>query len=170
MKKLLFLVVVLIFMGCSNTQINKNQKDDIEICNQYLNNWELEKLDHKILEIGSYNKKLADKLKEDLLVREQNKESLEKLLEKIKISIKTQRVSDIEEYFDNTLENRELIKFLKQNDFSSWKIIIGKAKFYKDTATNVVGLIYLDQVEYLSVKYRLKKNNWRIEGWKVKEF
>lgn len=170
MKKLLFLVILLIFMGCSNTQIDKNKKNDIGLCVKYLNNWELEKLETKILEIDLYDKKLADELKKDLLVRKQNQKDLEKLLEKIKFSIEVQQIDDIEVYFENTLKNRELLKFLKENDFSSYNIVVGKAKFYKNTATNVIGLIYLDQVEYLSVKYRLKENNWRIEGWKAKEF
>ncbi len=79
MKKLLFLVVVLIFMGCSNTQINKNQKNDIAISKQYLDNWKLSDLEYKIQEIHTYNKELADELNKDLLAKNQAKKDLETL-------------------------------------------------------------------------------------------
>lgn len=170
MKKLLFLVIVLIFMGCSNTQINKNQKNDIAISKQYLDNWKLSDLEYKIQEIHTYNKELADELNKDLLAKNQAKKDLETLLNKIEVSIKTHRIDRIEKDFANTIKNRELIKILKENDFSYYKIIIGKPKFYKNTASNVIGLVYLDQVMYLSVEYKLKESKWRIEGWRVENF
>lgn len=170
MKKLLFLVIVLIFMGCSNTQINKNQKNDIAICNQYLDNWELSDLEHKIQEIHLYNKELADELNRDLLVKKQYKKDLEVLLNRVEASIKSHRIDKIEKDFEDTIRNRELIKILKENDFSYHKIIIGKPKFYKNTASNIIGLMYLDQVMYLSVEYKVKEINWRIERWRVENF
>ena len=169
MKKLLFLVVLLVFMGCSSTQINKNQKKDIAICKQYYDNWELDKLNIKIHEIKTYDIKLATDLAKSLEERKNQKKELEILLQNMKQSIKLGHINEIEKNFQDTIANRELMKYLKENNSLAFDIIIGKIKFYKETAKNMIGLVYLDQVIYLSVDYKLLKNNWRIKRWKLTE-
>ncbi len=169
MKKTLFLVVLLILMGCSGTQIEKNQKQDVAICQEYYNNWEIEKLNSKILEIKSYNKELATKLEKVALKRQQDKKAFEDNLRDIRFFIESGDIVNVKESFVDTVANRELLKFLKENNFGELRIVIGKTKFYKETASNLIGIIYSDQVVYILVDYELVDNNWRVKRWKLKE-
>lgn len=169
MKKTLFLVVLLIFMGCSSTQIEKNQKQEMATYQEYYDNWEIEKLNSKILEIKSYDKELATKLEKASLKRQQDKKEFEKNLNDIRFFIESGDISRVKESFVDTIANRELLKFLKENNFGGLKIVIGETKFYKETASNLIGIICSDQVVYILVDYELVDNNWRVKRWKLKE-
>lgn len=94
---------------------------------------------------------------------EQNKENIYTFFNKIKYSIEKNDIENIENDFSDSLYNRKFIEFLKKNNFSNSKIIFGRVEFKNNRASNVLGLVFLEEVVYLHGDYKFEKGKWRVE-------
>lgn len=161
MKKILFLIMFLLFIGCSNIRNRDTENiNNLRICEKYCDNWELDKLESELQKIQ--NKDLVKKFEKCLEEKILYKKELDNFLQKIIISIKNNQISEIEDKFQNSISNKKIIKILKNSDFSEVNIIFSKPEFYKKTAKNKVAFIFLEEVIYLSIDYKIINGEWRI--------
>ncbi|NME35476.1 MULTISPECIES: hypothetical protein [Fusobacterium] len=161
MKKISFLIIFLLFIGCSNVQNKNTDKiNNLKICEKYCDNWELEKLESELQKIQ--NKDLEKKFKECLEEKKFYKKELDNFLRTLTISIKNNQILEIEDRFENNISNRKIIDILKNSNFSGVNIVFSKPKFYKKTAKNKVAFLFLEEVIYLSLEYEIIDGEWRI--------
>lgn len=160
-NKIIILLTLLLFISCSNLKSNeKSAEKKYEIL---LNSWELEKL-NTLLESNSNSDeiKIVEKYKILLQSKLKEKSDLEKMIENLKFDLKSNNFNDLEMYFDDNFVNRKIISEIRKIDFSELKIISSKPKFYKNTASNVVAIIFMEQVEYFQFNYKLSNKKWSI--------
>ena len=160
-KTIMVLLTVFLFISCSSTKkIEINSEKQYEIL---LNNWELEKLDLTLKDSENFqDKEVLKKYKNLLQEKIKEKSALEEMMKKIKIQLENNDFEGIELYFDDSFINRKILSELKKTDFSQMKIVYGKPEFYKDSAKNIVAVIYMDNVEYFQFNYKLKNKKWSI--------
>lgn len=161
MKKILFIIIFLLFVSCSNIQNkNINKVNELKICEKYCDNWELEKLELELQKIQDKN--LKEKFEKCLKDKKNYKNELDNFLKTLIISIKNNNILEIEGRFQNNILNKKILQILKNSDFSRVNIIFTKPEFYKKTAKNKAAFLFLEEVIYLSLEYEIIDGEWRI--------
>lgn len=93
--------------------------------------------------------------------REQEIE-LKKLVEKLKYDLKSNDFDDLDNLFSNSFTNRKILAEIRKIDFSKIQIMSTELKFHRNNATNIIAFIFMDEVRYFQVRYKLKNGAWKI--------
>lgn len=169
MRKIFIWIISIFFLtGCSNL-INKKVENEYEKQYVYLyENWELEKLKKQLNEnkmIQSENP-LIIKYQKLLTEREKDKNTLETLIEKIKIDLQNGDTESLQKTLNFSLKNVFLGKEIEKIDFSQMNIFVTKPKFYDKNASNITAFNFEDRTIYFDVKFLLEKGEWKITEFK----
>ncbi|WP_163469824.1 hypothetical protein [Fusobacterium sp. IOR10] len=90
-------------------------------------------------------------------------ENINSFLRDIKVNIKNNNISAIENDFEQSIYNRKTIEELKKYNFKNANIVFGKTKITGTHAENIIGFVFSEEVIYLHGKYKLVKGKWKIE-------
>ena len=169
MRKIFIWIISIFFLtGCSNL-INKKVENEYEKQYVYLyENWELEKLKKQLNEnkmIQGENP-LIIKYQKLLTEREKDKNTLETLIEKIKIDLQNGDTESLQKTLNFSLKNVFLGKEIEKIDFSQTNIFVTKPKFYNKNASNITAFNFEDRTIYFDVKFLLEKGEWKITEFK----
>jgi|GEM_PF-2012684 len=169
MRKIFIWIISIFFLtGCSNL-INKKVENEYEKQYVYLyENWELEKLKKQLNEnkmIQGENP-LIIKYQKLLTEREKDKNTLETLIEKIKIDLQNGDTESLQKTLNFSLKNVFLGKEIEKIDFSQMNIFVTKLKFYNKNASNITAFNFEDRTIYFDVKFLLEKGEWKITEFK----
>lgn len=149
--------------------INKKVENEYEKQYVYLyENWELEKLKKQLNEnkmIQGENP-LIIKYQKLLTEREKDKNTLETLIEKIKIDLQNGDTESLQKTLNFSLKNVFLGKEIEKIDFSQMNIFVTKLKFYNKNASNITAFNFEDRTIYFDVKFLLEKGEWKITEFK----
>lgn len=149
--------------------INKKVENEYEKQYVYLyENWELEKLKKQLNEnkmIQGENP-LIIKYQKLLTEREKDKNTLETLIEKIKIDLQNGDTESLQKTLNFSLKNVFLGKEIEKIDFSQMNIFVTKPKFYNKNARNITAFNFEDRTIYFDVKFLLEKGEWKITEFK----
>lgn len=99
-------------------------------------------------------------------ITEEEKQSLLTMVTNIKEELKNGEFDTFDRALVPGLKNSVLKKEIQTVDFSQINILTSKPVFNKNTAENVVALIYGTHTLYLNVEYLLKNGEWKILNFK----
>jgi len=101
-----------------------------------------------------------------LTEREKDKNTLETLIEKIKIDLQNGDTESLQKTLNFSLKNVFLGKEIEKIDFSQMNIFVTKPKFYDKNASNITAFNFEDRTIYFDVKFLLEKGEWKITEFK----
>lgn len=101
-----------------------------------------------------------------LTEREKDKNTLETLIEKIKIDLQNGDTESLQKTLNFSLKNVFLGKEIEKIDFSQMNIFVTKPKFYNKNASNITAFNFEDRTIYFDVKFLLEKGEWKITEFK----
>ena len=87
---------------------------------------------------------------------------LDNFVENFKENLKFNNFIELRSFFGNSLRNRKILSEIENIDFSQIKIVNTKPKIHKNTATNILAFIFMDEVKYFRFTYTFKKGEWEI--------
>jgi predicted nuclease of restriction endonuclease-like (RecB) superfamily len=170
----------LFIIGCSNfsyvennsqvvtRKLNKNF-DESKLKNKYKNlydNWELDTLKFE-LETDEQNigvNKVIETYKHLLSKKIKNYENLQVLIETIKKDLEDENIDELQSFFVSSPKNFYFKKKLNTISLEEVNIFVNEPKLYKHSATNIIGLNYLDRTEYFDISYVFKNSVWKIKS------
>lgn len=160
-NKIIVLLTILLFISCSgvNTrEVNTEKRYEI-----LLDNWKLDELNILLSDSAeSDENRITAKYKILLQERIKEKSDLENMIETLKTQLKSNNFENIEMFFNDSFKNRKILSELENIDFSQMRILTTEPEFYKNTASNIAGIIFNDEVEYFRFYYKLSNKKWSI--------
>lgn len=99
-------------------------------------------------------------------ISDTDKRSLLVLIESIKDELKDGEFDILDSTLASGMKNSMLKKELATVDFSQINIMTSKPVFNKNTARNVVALVFGSNTLYFNVEYLLKNGEWKILNFK----
>lgn len=162
MKKIIItLLTILLFVSCSN--IKTKETNNEKKYETLLNNWKLNELSLLLNSPeNSDENRIIEKYKILLQERIEEKSALKIMLEDLKNQLESNNFDNVELYFNDSFVNRKILSELKKIDFSQMKIMYTEPEFYKNSAKNIVAIIFADNVQYFQFSYRLSNKRWNI--------
>ncbi|MDR3258215.1 MAG: hypothetical protein LBT51_01195 [Fusobacteriaceae bacterium] len=179
-KFFIIMLFSLFIIGCSNfsyvennsqvvtRKLNKNF-DESKLKNKYKNlydNWELDTLKFE-LETDEQNigvNKVIETYKHLLSKKIKNYENLQVLIETIKKDLEDENIDELQSFFVSSPKNFYFKKKLNTISLEEVNIFVNEPKLYKHSATNIIGLNYLDRTEYFDISYVFKNSVWKIKS------
>ncbi|MGL6113744.1 MAG: hypothetical protein ACRC1R_01770 [Cetobacterium sp.] len=164
MNRVIVLLLSILFFSCSNLNMKKEEKIENPEYQILYENWQLDQLRTKIdLDTAKYGEnKTIIFYERQLRIREQEKQDLLNLLDKIKIQFALNDLSALDNVLDIPLKGRYIKKELQNIDLSQIKLSYTIPTFFKNNAKNIIGFRYEEEIIYFQVEYKLINNQWKI--------
>lgn len=136
-SKILILALAVLFVSCSDLKMRELERKNITSNQLLLEN------------------------------RNKQKQDLTKLIKNLKKDLRNNNSRELDKYFEDNYRNRKILSEIKKIDFSQVNIVNTELKFHKNSASNIIAFIFIDEVKYFSFKYSLKNDVWKIK--KIKD-
>jgi len=164
LKKIAITLILLLLLGCTNVSkkdeyVSENEKLLIE----KIDNWELEDAESLYIEIRPIlTPTKSHKYKTLISEKDQEKEELTKLIEKLKLAFSKNQIFIIERYTKKGFKNKMKLRELEKYDFSNGNIYTGKPEFQGEQAKVLTLFNYYDESLYLDIVFTLDNGQWKI--------
>lgn len=167
-KKFSVLLVLVLFVSCSNIQTQNSYQDSNRDYQRLYENWKLNELENQLkFDSQKYGKNTTIVYYEKALNdRKRDRENLDELLTKIKNEFKENKKDTLENSLNMIIKGAFVKEELNKVDLSQMRVSYTKPTFYKNSAENIVAFRINEETIYFNIVYELKNGIWKIIEFK----